>query len=132
MLAFRDSSNWLMRNSVAVNHRAPRITRSTNSARSKHQFEGRSSLSFYSERFLVRSLRCAPRSSPTRWARRARSTELLAKTYDLTRRERRLLNATTLASTLCVLSQPLGLDSFDQADTLKEILMSITVCLGSS
>jgi hypothetical protein len=41
-------------------------------------------------------------------------------------RRNRALNATTFASTLCILSGPLGLDILDRADTLKQILMSAT------
>ena len=42
-------------------------------------------------------------------------------------RRNRALNATTFASTLCILSGPLELDVLEEADMLKQILMSITV-----
>jgi hypothetical protein len=38
---------------------------------------------------------------------------------------RRALNASLFASTLCILSEPLGLDVFDEADHLKDIVMQI-------
>jgi hypothetical protein len=45
-------------------------------------------------------------------------------------RSHRALNATTYASTLCVLSKPLGLNVLDDAETLKSVLMSITTDVG--
>jgi hypothetical protein len=41
-------------------------------------------------------------------------------------RRNRALNATTFASTLCILSGPLGLEILDRANMLKQVLMSIT------
>jgi hypothetical protein len=42
-------------------------------------------------------------------------------------RRNRAMNATTYASTLCILSGPLELEVLEKADLLKQILMSITV-----
>lgn len=41
-------------------------------------------------------------------------------------RRYRALNATTFASTLCILSTPLGLEILEQADMLKQILLTTT------
>ncbi len=41
-------------------------------------------------------------------------------------RRHRALNATTFASTLCVLSEPLQLGTFEHADAIKNTLMAIT------
>ena len=56
---------------------------------------------------------------------RVRFTELTDPAGEI--RGHRALNATTYASTLCVLSEPLELGIKDEAETLTQILMSTTI-----